>query len=127
MNTKTILVFDDDKAILDIFSIVLEASGYKVAISSTSHDIIEKVKEITPDIIIMDNWIPEIGGVEATRLLKSHQEFQHIPIIYCSANNDIEYLADLAGAETYLSKPFDLNDLEKKVAALLEQSETDRT
>ncbi len=121
MNNKTILVFDDDKTILDIFSVVLEASGYKVAISSTSHDIIEKVGELNPDIIIMDNWIPEIGGLKATQLLKNHQKFQHIPVIYCSANNDIESLANLAGAETYLSKPFDLDELEKKVASLLSQ------
>ncbi len=121
MKNKTILVFDDDKTILDIFSVVLEASGYKVAISATSHDIIEKVKKITPDVIIMDNWIPDIGGLEATQLLKSHQEFQHIPVIYCSANNDIETLANLAGAETYLSKPFDLDELEKKVASMLER------
>lgn len=119
MNNKTILVFDDDKAILDIFSIVLESSGYKVAVSSTSHDIIDKVKKVNPDVIIMDNWIPEIGGIEATRLLKSFPEFQHIPVIYCSANNDVVSLANLAGAETYLSKPFDLDELEKKVADLL--------
>ncbi|HMR17757.1 MAG TPA: response regulator [Sphingobacterium sp.] len=119
MNKKSILVFDDDKAILDIFSLVLEASGYQVAISSTSHDIIEKVEEVTPDVIIMDNWIPDIGGVEATRLLKSHPQFKHIPVIYCSANNDVESLASLAGAETYLPKPFDLNDLERKVAELM--------
>ncbi|SFS48735.1 response regulator [Sphingobacterium wenxiniae] len=119
MKNKTILVFDDDQAILDIFSIVLEAGGYKVEISSTSHDIIEKVAEIKPDAIIMDNWIPEIGGVEATRLLKSHPDFQQIPVIYCSANNDIESLASLAGAETYLSKPFDLDDLERKIADII--------
>lgn len=119
MNNKTILVFDDDKAILDIFSIVLEACGYEVAISSTSHDIIEKVTDIKPDVIIMDNWIPDIGGVEATQLLKKHPDFRHIPVIYCSANNDVASLAERAGAEAYLSKPFDLDDLEQKVAGFI--------
>jgi CheY-like chemotaxis protein len=115
MKNKTILVLDDDKAILEIFSIVLESAGYHVEISSTSHDIIEKVAKVKPNLVIMDNWIPEIGGVEATKLLKNHPDFKHIPVIYCSANNDVESLANRAGAETYLSKPFDLDELEKKV------------
>lgn len=122
MKKKKILVFDDDRAILEIFSIVLESAGYDVEISSTSHDIIEKVTVLQPDLVIMDNWIPEIGGVEATKLLKSHPNFKHIPVIYCSANNDVESLAQRAGAETFLSKPFDLDELEKKVESTLEAS-----
>lgn len=122
MKNKTILVFDDDKAILEIFTIVLESAGYNVKISATSHDIIEKVSESNPDVVIMDNWIPDIGGVEATKLLKSHPDYKHIPVIYCSANNDVESLANRAGAETYLSKPFDLDELEQKVIQVIEAS-----
>lgn len=122
MKNKKILVFDDDRAILEIFSIVLESAGYDVEISATSHDIIEKVTDVQPDLVIMDNWIPEIGGVEATKLLKKHPEFKNIPVIYCSANNDVEALAQRAGAETFLSKPFDLDELEKKVESTLEAS-----
>lgn len=124
MKNKTILVFDDDKAILEIFSIVLESAGYHVEISATSHDIIEKVANTNPDLVIMDNWIPEIGGVEATKLLKKHPDFKHIPVIYCSANNDVESLANKAGAETYLSKPFDLDELERKVEEIIAASST---
>lgn len=122
MKNKKILVFDDDRAILEIFSIVLESAGYDVEISATSHDIIEKVTDVQPDLVIMDNWIPEIGGVEATKLLKKHPEFKNIPVIYCSANNGVEALAQRAGAETFLSKPFDLDELEKKVESTLEAS-----
>ena len=115
MKNKTILIFEDDKAILEIFYIVLESAGYHVEMSTTSHDIIEKVAKFKPDLVIMDNWIPEIGGVEATQLLKNHPDYKNIPVIYCSANNDVETLANRAGAETYLSKPFDLDELESKV------------
>lgn len=119
MSNKTILIFDDNKALLDTFSIVLESFGYKVETSSTSHDIIEKVENIKPDLIIMDNWIPDIGGVEATQLLKKHPEYQDIPVIFCSATNDLESIANTAGAETFLSKPFDIDDLEQKIADLI--------
>lgn len=65
-----ILIFDDDKSILEVITIIFESNGYKVEISETSHDIIQKVTDYQPDLILMDNWIPNIGGVEATQLLE---------------------------------------------------------
>lgn len=112
-------MLDDDKHVLEICTIILETNGYTMKVSETSHDIIEKVEEVKPDLILMDNWIPKIGGVEATRLLKSHPTYKHIPVIYLSANTDIENLAKQAGADTYLAKPFNLEDLENMVAGLL--------
>lgn len=123
MKNKTILVFDDDTNILEIFSLVLEASGYTVEISETSHDIIERVTEVQPAVIIMDNWIPNIGGIKATQILKANEEYKHIPVIYCSANNEVSQLAEKAGAEAYLSKPFDLTDLENTVDRLINLQE----
>ncbi|WP_313003526.1 response regulator [Chryseobacterium gleum] len=115
MNKKRILIFDDDTAILEVITIIFEENGYDVKISETSHDILEKVAEYQPDIILMDNWIPRIGGVEATKLLKNSEEFNHIPVIYVTANNDIAALASEAQADDYVSKPFNLDDLEAMV------------
>ena len=67
-----ILILDDDISILEVITIIFEENGYQVQISETSHDIIQKVEDFRPDVILMDNWIPNIGGVEATRLLKNH-------------------------------------------------------
>ncbi|MDM1555196.1 response regulator [Chryseobacterium indologenes] len=116
MSKKKILIFDDDTAILEVITIIFEENGYEVKISETSHDILEKVAEYQPDVILMDNWIPKIGGVEATKLLKSSPEFNHIPVIYVTANNDIVALASEAKADDYVSKPFNLDDLEAMVA-----------
>lgn len=115
MNTKRILIFDDDKSILDVFTIIFGENGYHVEVSETSHDIIERVAEFRPHLILMDNWIPEIGGIEALKLLRNHNEFKNIPVIYISANSDINSLAKKAQADDYLAKPFELENLEKKV------------
>ncbi len=120
MNKKRILIFDDDTAILEVITIIFEENGYDVRISETSHDILEKVTDYQPDVILMDNWIPRIGGVEATKLLKSTAEFRHIPVIYVTANNDIVALASEAQADDYVSKPFNLDDLEAMVAKHIE-------
>lgn len=121
MSKKKILIFDDDTAILEVITIIFEENGYEVKISETSHDILEKVAEYQPDIILMDNWIPNIGGVEATQLLKSKEEFRHIPVIYVTANNDIVALASEAQADDHVSKPFNLDDLEAIVAKYIEE------
>lgn len=121
MNTKKILIFDDDTAILEVITIIFEENGYQVEISETSHDILEKVAKFQPDVILMDNWIPKIGGVQATQLLKSHEEFKSIPVIYVTANNDIVRLAEEAQADDYVAKPFNLDDLEEKVAKYLKE------
>ena len=120
MSKKKILIFDDDKTILEGITIIFEEYGYHVEISETSHDILEKVAQYQPDVILMDNWIPKIGGVEATRLLKNHDEFKTIPVIYVTANNDIVALAKQAQADDYVAKPFNLEDLEDKVAQYLQ-------
>ncbi|CAM3671055.1 response regulator [Sphingobacterium prati] len=112
---KTVLIFEDDTIILEVITVVLTDLGFHVEVSETSHDIIQKVESTKPNIILMDNWIPNIGGVEATRLLKGDDRFKHIPVIYVSANNDIESLAVRAGADDFLAKPFDLDDLENIV------------
>ncbi|QQQ29268.1 response regulator [Chryseobacterium indoltheticum] len=119
MSTKRILIFDDDKSILDVFTIIFSENGYEVEVSETSHNIIERVTDFRPHLILMDNWIPDIGGIEAVKLLRNHSEFKDIPVIYISANSDINTLAKKAEADDYLAKPFELQILEKKVEKFL--------
>ncbi|WP_219222865.1 response regulator [Pedobacter antarcticus] len=109
---KKVFIFDDNSDILELCTFILEDAGYEIKTSSTSNDIIDQVTAYTPDIIFMDNWLPDVGGIDATRELKSHPTLKTIPVIYFSANNDVMALADQAGADGYLSKPFDIEELE---------------
>jgi len=110
--SKRILIFDDDTDILSICTYILEEQGWEVYTSAHCNNINVKVRSIRPDVILMDNWIPDTGGVIATQTLKSQDDLKDIPVIYFSANNDIQTLAKQAGADTYLEKPFDLSELE---------------
>ncbi|WP_312338179.1 response regulator [Sphingobacterium sp.] len=120
MDTKTILIFDDDINILEVCSIVLEHEGYNVETNDNTRNVIECVEAIHPDLILMDNWIPTLGGVHATKLLKAHPDYNEIPIVLLSANYNLEKLAQEAGADNYLAKPFDLIDLEDMVKKMLQ-------
>lgn len=109
---KKVFIFDDNTDILELCTFILEDAGYEIKTSSTSNNIIDQVSAYIPDIIFMDNWLPDVGGIEATRELKNHDQLKSIPVIYFSANNDVMALADQAGADGYLSKPFDIHELE---------------
>jgi len=118
-STKKIIIFDDDEDILSICSYILEEQGWEVHTFTDCNNIVEKVSSVNPAVILMDNWIPDAGGIIATQTLKKSDELKHIPVIYFSANSDIQLLAEHAGAETYLAKPFDLEDLEQIINTVL--------
>jgi DNA-binding response OmpR family regulator len=121
MNSKAkkIIIFDDDEDILSICSYILEEQGWEVHTFTDCNNIVEKVSGISPDVILMDNWIPDAGGIIATQTLKKDDQLKNIPVVYFSANSDIQLLADHAGAETYLAKPFDLEELERVIKTVL--------
>ncbi len=114
-SNKKIVIFDDDEDILSICSYILEEQGWKVFSFTDCNNIQEKVSSILPAVILMDNWIPDDGGIIATQTLKKNDDLKNIPVIYFSANSDIEILANHAGAQTYLAKPFDLEELERVI------------
>lgn len=116
---KKVLICDDDTDILFICSYIFEKQGCEVYTRTHCNNIIDMVKEIEPDVILMDNWIPDTGGIVASRAIKADENLQHIPIVYFSANNDIKALAQEAGADAFLAKPFDLEELEKVIEKLI--------
>jgi CheY-like chemotaxis protein len=116
---KKIIIFDDDEDILSICIYILEEQGWEVHAYTNCNNIIERVSGIHPDVILMDNWIPDEGGIIATQTLKKDDKLKDIPVIYFSANSDIQLLADHAGAEGYLAKPFDLEELDRVINTVL--------
>lgn len=113
--TNKLMIFDDDKDIVSICTFIFRRLGWEVSSSVNCNDIVEKVRTESPDVILMDNWIPEEGGIVATRQLKETEDLKEIPVIYFSANRDVEALAREAGADTYIKKPFDLKEFEQIV------------
>ena len=111
-----VMLFDDDPDLLEVCSIVLKSKNYIVIGLNKCSDIIHEVKSFSPNVILMDNWIPDTGGVKATQLLKNNPELKLIPVIFFSANDQVEELALEAGAEFYLQKPFEIEELEAAVS-----------
>ncbi|HXB05941.1 MAG TPA: response regulator [Puia sp.] len=108
---KKVLIFDDDADILEVCAIVLETNGFEVITQANCEDLLRKVLDCGPDVVLMDNKIPPVGGIAATREIKAASAHRDLPIVYFSANQDIARLASEAGADLYIEKPFDLDEL----------------
>ena len=107
-----VLIFDDDKDILELCSLILSRRGFVTSGETSCKDVIHKIQEVKPDVILMDNWIPDIGGIQATKLIKRNPATQDIPVIFFTANNNVENLSHEAGADYFLQKPFDIVQFE---------------
>jgi DNA-binding response OmpR family regulator len=120
---KRVLILDDDLDILQICTIVLKKKGFDVSTLNNSNQVVEQVKNYRPDVILMDNWIPGPGGIEATRTLKMDSATQDIPVIFFSANSNVTQLAQEARADYFLQKPFDISELEGIVQLAIRPAE----
>jgi CheY-like chemotaxis protein len=121
---KRVLILDDDPDILQICSIVLKKKGFDVSTLNTSNQVVDQVRTYQPNVILMDNWIPGPGGIEATRSLKQTPETHAIPVIFFSANSNVTQLAREAQADYFLQKPFDISELEAIVQMAINQGVT---
>lgn len=116
---KRILVFDDDPGVFDILRYILEEKGWEVISSDHCNDVVGKVEKFKPSIIMMDNNIPNAGGIVATQTIKKHQELKHIPVIFFTGSENVKSLAKQAGADAWLAKPFGIENLYEVIEKLL--------
>ena len=112
---KKVFIFDDNLEILELCTEILQDIGCVVKTSPTTNRVEQQVADYMPDLIFMDNWLPDMSGIEATKLLKANDRLKNIPVIYFSANSNISELANQAGADDFLAKPFDIDKFEETV------------
>jgi DNA-binding response OmpR family regulator len=107
METKTtvkLLVIDDDAAVTDLLTLLLKSQGFEVSATNNSADGLAMIRELQPDLVILDLMMPEMDGWEVCRAVR---QFSQVPIIILSALNDPSMIASVldAGADDYLTKP----------------------
>lgn len=111
---KKILIADDDPAILDVLSLFLEDVGYEVE-TTDDGSTIQEAQRGYPDLMLLDISMSGWNGRDICAALKSQETTKHIPIILVSANRDTEKIAQEAGADDFLRKPFDLDTVLEKI------------
>lgn len=111
---RKILVADDDPAILDAIKMMLEFCDYEVE-TTADGTVISSLKKTKPQLLLLDIWMSGTDGREICKKLKAKEETRDIPVILISASRDIEKSTKEAGANDFLAKPFEMNDLLNKI------------
>ena len=120
MQNKHILVIDDDDGILTSLELLLQDAGYDVQTSTKNGEFVEAaVRTNPPDLIILDILLSCHDGRTICKQLKSRHQTRHIPIILISAHPNAKSMSDEAGADRFLAKPFDIDDLLEQMEQLL--------
>lgn len=119
---KRILVADDDPAIGHSIKMLLEDEGYVVE-TTADGETVRAIKDNLPHLILLDIWMSGMDGRDVAMHLKTQPATTGIPIIMISANRDIKKIATDYGADDFLAKPFDIDDLLKKIAFHLAASD----
>jgi DNA-binding response OmpR family regulator len=121
MPAPTVLVVEDDPVILRLLEVNFELEGFGVVLAHDGAEGIEMARSHRPDVIISDIMMPRTSGLELLTTLKGDPATKEIPIILLSAKaqtSDLKTGMD-AGADDYVTKPFEPLDLVERVNALL--------
>lgn len=112
-----ILIVDDFKDDREMYAHYLTRSGFRVAVASDGQEALDKAFTLLPDLILMDLWLPQIGGWEAIRKLKGDERTKKIPIVVLTARAFVS--APAVGSEGCLIKPCQPDDLLVEVIRVL--------
>jgi two-component system phosphate regulon response regulator PhoB len=116
---KRIHVLEDDEDIRYIIEFLLKDEGYELQLSSSFGELKTKLKDSVPDLFILDVMLPDGDGADICSDLKSDLFTKHIPIIVMSANDQNKQKSLDAGADDYISKPFDIDYIVKRIDKLI--------
>ncbi len=118
---KKILIVDDEVDLVETVRFPLEMEGYHVLISYNGEDALNQARKENPDLILLDLMLPKLDGYKVCRLLKFDDRYKHIPILMLTAKTQEKdrALGMETGANEYITKPFEMDDLLKKVKTYL--------
>ncbi len=110
-----ILIVDDDEGILDALSLILEEEGYDVEGTVKGQEVFTKVKKVQPHLILLDMLLSGNDGRHICKTLKTDNKTKTIPIIMISAHPNAKVSAFESGADDFLPKPFEREELLEKI------------
>lgn len=122
---RTILLADDEPKIVDVLSLYLGQAGYDVVPAYTGCEALQLAEEIRPSLVVLDLMLPDLTGEEVCSTLRSKSS---VPILMLTAKHkDEDRLRGLSiGADDYVTKPFNSNEVVARVGAILRRTHEDR-
>ncbi len=115
-----ILIVEDNNDVLWVVKIVLKRYGFKVMAIPRGEDVMPKMRTFRPHLILLDVVLSGISGVDVCNEIKSNEKTKEIPIIMFSAHANMNDILKLSKPDDFIAKPFDVNELVKKIKYQIE-------
>ncbi len=125
MGKARLMIVEDDFDISNMLKIYFTSLGYDVDHAPRGLDALEKIRQVLPHLIVLDIMLPDIDGYEVCRRLRTNTRTSHIPVIFLTQKDDrSDRLQGLElGADDYITKPFDIEELKLRVQGAIRRSE----
>jgi len=125
MGKARLLVVEDDVDIANMLKIYFSGMQFDVDVAHRGSDALEKTKQVLPHLIVLDIMLPDIDGYEVCRNLRTNTRTSHIPVIFLTQKDErSDRLQGLElGADDYITKPFDIEELKLRVTGAIRRSE----
>lgn len=118
MNRLRVFLCDDDRDIVEVTRLVLE-QYYDVDVFFISTDIVASAEELQPCVILLDLWMPDVGGEITARELRKNPATRDIPIILFSASNNLSKIANDTMVNAFIAKPYDIDAMLDTIAQVI--------
>ncbi len=117
----TVLVVEDEEALSTLLQYNLEKEGYNVVTTADGEEAALLVREVEPDLVLLDWMLPSLSGIELCRRLRSRSETRNLPIVMITARGEeADRIRGLdTGADDYITKPFSTTELMARIRAVL--------
>lgn len=121
---KKILVVDDDTQLCQLTSDILEEHGFTPLAANSTDEGFKRLFDSRPDLIVLDVWLPSIGGLEFCRQVRLDESTRHVPILMLTVQDkEMDKVMGLEmGADDYMTKPFGQRELLARIKALLRRA-----
>ena len=125
MSPAKILIVDDELDLTETIRFSLELEGCNVLVASNGEEGLNLARQEKPDLILLDLMLPKLDGYKVCRLLKFDERYKHIPILMLTAKTQEKdkILGKETGANEYITKPFDMDELMVKIKSYLSKQE----
>lgn len=118
-----LLIVDDDKDLLEVTKSLLLKKGFEVEIDTSWEDALKRIETFKPQLIVLDVFLNGIDGLDICKKLKTMPHTKDIPVLIFSAYPSVaESVIYEYGADDFIAKPFEVNELITKVHSVLSQA-----